>query len=103
MSWRKIQMEDIERGTVIRLTKMAEGFNTAVIIATDVEIDTAKNEGAFGMVRVARPYAYAHEHFDSRTAMMAEEVFDLSVESMLSANSDVEVFQQHKNIYRMVT
>jgi hypothetical protein len=100
MSWRKLQKDDIKRGTVIRMTKMIEGggYGMATIICTrEVEAPTYPN------IRVARPYAYAHEHFDTNQPLLGSEVFSIGVDRLLAAGGDYEVFQMRDDIHSMKT
>jgi hypothetical protein len=98
MSWRKIQAEDVKRGTVIRMTKMqADGaYHMATIIGI------FENE-PYPHVKVARPYAYAHEHFNAKDPLMGSEVFAIGIGRLLGPDSDVEVFQGRDAVRSMVT
>lgn len=98
MSWRKIERDDIKRGTVLRMTKMeADGsYHMATIIGIH------ENE-AYPHVKVARPYVYAHEAFNAKDPLMGAEVFAIGIERMLGPDSDVEVFQGRDAIRSMVT
>jgi len=81
--WRKIKIDDIKRGTVIRITAMSDtAYNGATIIAIN------GND-----VRLARPMAYAHDHFDSRSPMLSCEVFEMTAERMCKENTDIEVWE----------
>jgi hypothetical protein len=100
MSWRKIQKEDIKRGTVIRMTKMIEGgsYGMATIICTrEAEAPGYPN------VKVARPYAYAHEHFDTNQPLVGSEVFSIGMDRILDPKGDYEVFQMRDDIHTMKT
>ena len=80
--WRKIKIDDIKRGTVIRITAMSDtAYNGATIIAIN------GND-----VRLARPMAYAHDNFDSRSPMLSCEVFEMTAERMCKENTDIEVW-----------
>jgi hypothetical protein len=100
MAWRKIQVEDIKRGTVIRMSRLEAdgGYCMATIIAIHAD---AKE--AYPHVKVARPYAYAHEHFNAKEPLMGAEVFAIGIQRMLEAGSDVEVFQGRDAVRSMVT
>ena len=99
MSWRKIQLSDIKRGTVIRMNKMANdgAYHMATIIAVHYE------DPRYPHVKVARPYVYAHEEFNSKDPLMGAEVFAIGIERVLAPDSDVEVFQGQGNIRSMTT
>jgi len=93
--WRKIKKDDIKRGTVIRITGMSDtAYNGATIIAVS---DNYTHNGARTSphedVRIARPMAYAHDHFDSRSPMLSCEVFEMTVERMCKENTDIEVWE----------
>lgn len=99
MSWRKIQREDIKRGTIIRFRKMMEdgAYCMATIIATSLEGPLYKH------IKVSRPMALAHEHFESNTGLLQQEVFSIGLTNLLSPDSDIEVFQGRDNIRSMAT
>jgi hypothetical protein len=99
MSWRKILLSDIKRGTVIRMTKMeADGaYHMATIIAVHYE------DPRYPHVKVARPYAYAHEEFNGKDPLLGAEVFAIGIERLLATESDAEVFQGRDTIRSMVT
>jgi hypothetical protein len=102
MSWRKIQNVDIKRGTVVRLGNLADdgAYATATIIGTRTESNAWSS---WHYVRLARPMAYAHEHFDAKSPMLSCEVFEIEEGRMLAEGSDVEVFQGRDAIRSMVT
>lgn len=104
MAWRKIQKEDIKRGTVIRLTKLQDdgSYNMATIIAEHYVKDGLPDSG-IASVKVCRPMCWAHEHFNSTNGMLSGETFEISVERMLSPNSDVEVFQGRDEVRSLAT
>lgn len=104
MSWRKIQKEDIKRGTLIRMTKLADdgSYNMATIIAEHYVQDGLPDSGIKGVV-VGRPMCWAHEHFNSRNGMVSCETFEMTVEGMLAEGSDVEVFQGRDGIRDLAT
>jgi hypothetical protein len=90
MAWRKIQKEDIKRGAIIKIGSIIAdgGYGLCTIISTrEAEAKT------YPHVMVARPQAFAHEHFDGRTPMLHAEVFDLGISNLLNPNADYEVFQ----------
>lgn len=99
MSWRKIQREDIKRGTIIRLKSIERdgGYGLATIIATSLDGPLYKH------IKVSRPMALAHEHFDSNTGLLQQEVFTIGLTNLLGPDSDVEVFQGRDNIRTMTT
>src|SRR5687767_9238065 len=72
--WRKIRREDVQRGLVIRMSNMKDTpFNGAVII----NMNGVEPTHTLGSVKVARPYAYATEHYDSNQPLLSSEVFDI--------------------------
>ena len=97
--WRKIEDDDIQRGTVIRLKNMMRdgGYCMATIIGVH---DSNLMED---YITVARPYVYAHEAFNTNQPLLGAEVFEITLRRMLSADSDVEVFQERKDVHRMAT
>ena len=99
MGWRKIQREDIERGVIIRLKKMEEdgAYALATIIATALDGPLYKH------IKVSRPMALAHEHFDSNTGLLQQEVFTIGLTNLLAVDSDVEVFQGRDGLRKMST
>lgn len=99
MGWRKILKEDIVRGTVIRMTTMIESgsYGMATIIAVRDEDPNYKH------IMVARPYAYAAEHYNARSALLGAECYDISIERLLAPASDYEVFQGRDGNTTMVT
>lgn len=103
MSWRKIKREDLVRGTVIRLNRLMEdgAYCMATIIKSynsPVDVDDSEKR-----VLVARPYAYAHEHFDARSPLLGSEVLEYTFERILNESSEVEVFQGKDEIRKMTT
>lgn len=99
MAWRKIQREDIERGVIIRLKKLEDdgAYSVATIVATALDGPLYKH------IKVSRPMALAHEHFDSNTGLLQQEVFTIGLTNLLAADSDVEVFQGRDGLRRMTT
>ncbi len=99
MAWRKIQREDIRRGVIIRLKKMEEdgAYALATIVATSLDGPLYKH------IKVSRPMALAHEHFDSNTGLLQQEVFTIGLTDLLKDNSDVEVFQGRDGLRAMTT
>lgn len=81
MGWRKIESKDIKRGTCLRLNMCEDSFFDSAVI-----IKILDNE-----IYVARPFAYAHEHFDSNSPLLGSEVFSYSVGRILE--SRVEVYE----------
>lgn len=104
MAWRKIQKEDIKRGTVIRLTKLMNdgSFNMATIISEQYVKDGLPDSG-IASVKVCRPMCWAHEHFNSTNGMLSGETFEITVDRMLSPESDVEVFQGRDEVRNLST
>ena len=101
MAWRKIEKKDIQRGVIIRMTRIMDdgGFHTAVIVCTS-ELEAP----GYPNVKVARPYAYAHEHFNTNQPLLGAEVFSIGVDRMTDASSDVEVFEDRNgSVRRTVT
>jgi hypothetical protein len=100
MSWRNLRKEDIKRGTVIRLGNIMNdgGYYNATIISVS-EIDASD----YPHFTVARPYAYANEHFNSKHPLMGSEVFAIGVKSALDPNSDIQVYQGRDGIRCMIT
>ncbi len=85
MGWRKIVRDDIQRGLIIRDNRIINdgGFGMMIVIgAPDV---------THSSVRCSRPMAWAHDHFNSRSALLSEEVVDYPVETLMKG--DYEVFQ----------
>jgi hypothetical protein len=104
MGWRKIQKEDIRRGVVIRMNiLMSDGaYSMATIIALHYNKGHLPDSG-ISSVSVVRPMCWAHEHFDSRVGLLSGESFNMSVDSLLSPTSDVEVFQGRDSIRDLLT
>ena len=99
MGWRKIQKEDIKRGTVIRMGNLMN--DGSYCMATIVAV--RENEPIWNYVKVARPYVYAHEHFDSNSGLIGSEVFDIGMDKLLNPSTDVEVFQGRDEVRSLVT
>jgi hypothetical protein len=99
MAWRKIQVEDIKRGTIIRMLTMQNdgAYHMATIISVNEEDPRYKH------VKVARPYAYANENFNAKEPLLGAEVFAIGFERLLAPSGDYEVFQGRDNIRSMVT
>lgn len=97
--WRKIRKEDIRRGIIIRLGNMTDTcFNGATIIGVEEKHDIG---GKYSEVWIARPYVYAHEHFDSSSGgLTGVEVFSIHSDSMCRTDTDIEVYesQHYSNI-----
>ena len=100
MSWRNMKREDIKRGTIIRLGSIENdgGYCMATIIS-----EHSAHDGSASYFVVARPYAYAANGYNSKQPLMGCEVFDISVSSVLSPTSDVQVFQGRDSIRSMLT
>lgn len=98
-AWRKIEKEDIKRGTIIRMTKMMNdgAYHMATIICTR----EAEGTHPYPHVMVSRPYAYANLDYDSKSPLLGTEVFAYGINKMLGADSDVEVFQGRDEIRSM--
>lgn len=92
MSWRKILKEDCVRGTLVRIAGISDGYNNATIISIDNT-----------HIKLARPYAYANEHYNSNNAMMGCEVFEVSISRAVSEDTDLEVYQGKDCIRKMLT
>lgn len=96
--WRKIIRDDIERGTIIRMTRLQDdgGYSMATIIGI-----YEHEENSY--VEVARPYAYGRRDFNEERALLGAEVLPIAISKLLSKDSDVEVFQGRDDIRKMVT
>ncbi len=72
--WRKITLTDIRRGTIVRMAhgESADVYADATIVAL-TEAD----------VTVARPMAFASEHYDCQQPYLYAEVFTLSKTRLL--------------------
>lgn len=99
MAWRKIQADDIKRGTIIRMASMMNdgGYCMATIISVNEE------DPRYRHVKVARPYVYAHENFNAKDPLMGAEVFAIGHDRLLAPSGDYEVFQGRDGIRSMVT
>ena len=97
IGWRKIIKDDIKRGTVIRLTAMESVYNVCTIIA----VNEYKDDSSY--VVVARPMAIAEGLFNSKNPMLQAEVFEMTIDRMLSDTSDVEVYQGRDNFVRRMS
>ncbi len=104
MSWRKIQKEDIKRGTVVRITTMMNdgAYHMATIIAEHYVKDGLPDSG-IKSVTVCRPMCWAHEHFNAKSGMLSGESWEMEVERMLRPESDVEVFQGRDEVRSLAT
>lgn len=72
--WRRITEQDIARGTVVRMDgEDAAAFNDGVIMAVKGD-----------EITLARPMAYAHEHWDDNCPLVTSEVFNVTRKNMLS-------------------
>lgn len=94
--WRKIQLADVSRGTVVRLKGLHGCYNTATIIAV-VE------QEHYSHVLLARPMAIASKDYNNKQPTLHCEVFEMGIGRMLQDDSDVEVFQQRETVHTMVT
>lgn len=82
--WRDCRKEDVKRGLMIRIGNMADtAFSGATVIAVDEDT---------GYVRVARPMAFANVDYNSRQPDIHTEVFEMSIQRMCGANTDIEVY-----------
>lgn len=99
MGWRKIQKEDIKRGTIIRLKSLDRdgGYSTATIISVNEQIPSYQH------VKVSRPYVYAHKDFDTKDPLVGAETFAIGITRMLAEESDVEVFEGRDGVRSMTT
>lgn len=100
MPWRKIRPADIQRGVCIRMTDMKDTpYNGATIMGIEDESIACRT------VHLARPMAYAHEHFDStHGGPLSAENFSISWERMCQEDSDIEVYQTERGtLTRMTT
>lgn len=79
--WQKITQADVVRGRIIRLGSMDGAYNMATILSI-------KDNN----VTIARPMAYANEHFDTKQPYLYSEVFSITMERMCAANTDIEVY-----------
>lgn len=77
MGWRKIQKDDIKRGLVVRLGFMTDGFCMTTIISIQEE----PYGGGITWAYLARPYAYAHENFNSKQPLLGCEVIPIDINS----------------------
>ena len=102
LGWRKLEKADIKLGTFLNLNYMHNGggYNTATIIKENYNKEGYPNSG-IRSVTLARPMAYAHEHFNSNSPMLSAETFDMTVDSMLLM--DIEVYQGRDNVGRLIT
>lgn len=107
--WRKIQLEDLKRGTIVRIVNIEDGYNIATILSVRtesgglwVEMGSAQVRGEL-IIKLARPYAYAHENFNDNSPLLSCEVFDVSSLSMLRSCSWYEVYQGRDAVRSMVT
>jgi hypothetical protein len=94
MGWRKIQEDDIERGVIIRIRSIME--DGGYCMATVIFLNQVSSS-----VKVARPMAYAHESWNDNTALLTEEVFDVSVDRLIAHDSDYEVFESASGIRKL--
>ena len=105
MGWRKITKDDLQRGAIIRLNGIMGdgGYSMATIISTQGLTPHGAKERGLPYIKVARPYAYAHQDFDSNSPLLGSEVFEIFLESILGDRSDVEVFEGRDGIRTMIT
>ena len=104
MAWRKIQKDDIKRGTIVRMSRLEDdgSYNMATIIAEHYIKDGLPDSGIKSVV-VGRPMCWAHEHFNSRSGMVSVETFEITVDGLLSDGSDVQVFQGRDEVRNLKT
>ncbi len=97
MAWRKIEREDVKLGTIIRMTRLDDGYGTATICSLQID------DKSYPHILVARPYAYAHKDFNTKQPLVGVEVFPIGYESLFAEHSDVEVCQGRDNVRNMST
>jgi hypothetical protein len=81
-----MSLKDIQLGTVVRITNIKDGYNICTIIDRDCGMHG-------GEVRLARPYAYATRELGMLQPLVGAEVYKVSMERMIEANSPYEVFE----------
>jgi hypothetical protein len=95
VGFRKMMYEDCERGVVVRITGMSDEFyNAATVIGLREPI---RHEESHIILILARPYAYAAEHWDSKQPLMGCEVFDCCFNP---ESTDLEVYVNSKGELR---
>lgn len=94
--WRKIEKNDLTLGLVVKITRIEDGYNIATVIAVGVR------EGLTDMVRIARPYAYAHEGRDSLQPMLGCEVYEISYDQLMGADSMYHVYEDKRGNLRIL-
>lgn len=92
MAYRKIRQEDIRRGTVVRFVNMGGLYNAGTIVSV-----------RDGEIYVARPFVYAHEHFDSRNGLIGCEHFSISIQRALEGVSLEVETEKDDSAHKMVT
>ena len=80
MGWRKLKVEDLCLGLSLRLTNMADSaYNGCTVIAFT---DGGDNGPGEGLVKLARPMAYADADCNSSQAMLYAEVFSVQADRL---------------------
>ena len=79
--WQKITKADVVRGRIIRLDSMDGAYNMATILSVKED-----------EVTIARPMAYASEHYDMKQPYLYSEVFSIRLEKMCAENTDIHVY-----------
>ena len=98
--WRKVTKEDLVRGVILRMESLDRDGSFSMFTIISVR---QMEDPSWPCVRVARPYAYAHEHFNSNDPLLGCEVFGIGVKDLLRDNSDMEVFQGRDGVRKMIT
>jgi hypothetical protein len=100
MAWRQITKEDVKRGVIIRDPRMIESgsYGMATIISTR----EVGEKNAWPHITVARPYAYAHEHFDANHPLMGAEVYSIGLLDLFREGI-YQVYQARDEVRSMVT
>jgi len=79
MAFRPIKKDELVRGSVCRLANLGGAYDACTIVMV-----------RDGEVHVARPFVYAHQHFDSKSGLIGVENFSMSEERALTS-LEVEV------------
>ena len=100
--WRPFEWTDAERGVCVRILSMKDTpFNGATILGIEKDIN-GKIPDVINdrVVLLARPQAYAAQHFDSRQPMLYAEVYGMSIKTACEC---LEVYQQRDGLMKLTT
>lgn len=81
MGWRKIGINEVQRGLIVKIAGIEDGYNIGTIISTRQETGKSLETAV-----LARPFAYAHTDFDAKTPLVGTEVYEVSVQALMSGS-----------------